>query len=74
MIFNDDAEKYIKVPATSFKERVGTGDKTLPYEINRLIGKTFVFKIKVTDYNLRDGFENYTVTRIFEVHYYGKCH
>ncbi|KAL4581214.1 hypothetical protein LXL04_017424 [Taraxacum kok-saghyz] len=34
--------------------------------LNHLTGKSFVFKIKLTDYNLKDGFENYTVVKIFE--------
>ncbi|KAL4570099.1 hypothetical protein LXL04_025750 [Taraxacum kok-saghyz] len=37
-----------------------------PENIRHLTGKSFVFKIKLTDYNLKDGFENYTVVKIFE--------
>ncbi|KAK9157699.1 hypothetical protein Scep_004273 [Stephania cephalantha] len=40
---------------------------TLPIQISNLCGKTFIFKIKLNNYNLRDGFENYCITKVFHV-------
>jgi len=35
--------------------------------IQKLIGKTFVFKIKVNHYNLKEGLRNYTIMKIYEL-------
>lgn len=37
----------------------------IPHQIWRLCGRFFVFKIKLMDFNLKDGLQNYTVTRVF---------
>lgn len=66
VLFNQEAEKLISSSASKFVTRLGVGNNTLPDEISKLVGKTFVFKIKLTDYNLKDGFENYTVVKIFD--------
>ncbi|KAI3500488.1 hypothetical protein L1887_36310 [Cichorium endivia] len=67
VIFNQDAEKLIDSCANKFVNRLGVESNKFPEEIINLTGKTFVFKIKLTDYNLKDGYENYTVVKIFEV-------
>ena len=66
VIFDQDAEKLLDASAKKFMNRLGTGNNQIPAEISNLTGKSFVFKIKLTDYNLKDGFENYTVVKIFE--------
>ncbi|KAI3765087.1 hypothetical protein L2E82_15112 [Cichorium intybus] len=67
VILNQDAEKLIDSCANKFVNRLGVESNKFPEEIINLTGKTFVFKIKLTDYNLKDVFENYTVVKIFEV-------
>ncbi|XP_052622367.1 uncharacterized protein LOC122195591 isoform X1 [Lactuca sativa] len=67
VIFNQDAEKLIDSCANKFMNRLGVGSNQFPEEITNLIGKSFVLKIKLTDYNLKDGYENYTVVKIFEI-------
>ena len=35
-------------------------------QIANLIGKTFVFKLELNDYNLKQGWEIYTVKKLFD--------
>ena len=38
----------------------------VPHEIQSLIGKSYTFQIKVDDYNVKEGWEVYTVTSVFK--------
>ena len=38
----------------------------LPMQIANLIGKTFLFQLELNDYNLIQGWEIYTVKKLFE--------
>ena len=38
----------------------------LPMQIANLIGKTFVFQLDLNDYNLKQGWEIYTVKKLFD--------
>ena len=38
----------------------------LPMQIANLIGKTFVFKLELNDYNLKQGWEIYTMKKLFD--------
>ena len=38
----------------------------LSMQIANLIGKTFVFKLELNDYNLKQGWEIYTVKKLFD--------
>ena len=41
-------------------------EHNLPMQIANLIGKTFVFKLELNDYNLKQGWEIYTVKKLFD--------
>ena len=38
----------------------------LPMQIANLIGKTFLFQLELNDYNLKQGWEIYTVKKLFD--------
>ena len=38
----------------------------VPHEIQSLLGKSYTFQIKVDDYNVKEGWEVYTVTSVFK--------
>ena len=38
----------------------------VPQEIQSLLGKSYTFQIKVDDYNVKEGWEVYTVTSVFK--------
>ena len=41
-------------------------NSTLPNEIEKLIGKTFVFQLKLNNYNWKEGWELYTIEKVFD--------
>ena len=38
----------------------------VPQEIQNFLGKSYTFQIKVDDYNVKEGWEVYTVTSVFK--------
>ena len=38
----------------------------VPHEIQNLLGKSYTFQIKVDDYNVKEGWEVYTITSVFK--------
>ena len=40
-------------------------NSTIPNEIEKLIGKKFVFRLKLNDYNWKEGWELYTIEKVF---------
>ena len=38
-------------------------NSTLPNEIEKFIGKTFMLQLKLNDYNWKDGWELYTIEK-----------
>ncbi|KAF4403561.1 hypothetical protein G4B88_002414 [Cannabis sativa] len=63
VLFNVIAEKLLD---TSVKKLLLTNNNDVPDVIQALRGKDFVYKLRLNDYNLRDGYENFTVSKIFE--------
>uniref|UniRef100_A0A803PIA8 ATP-dependent DNA helicase n=1 Tax=Cannabis sativa TaxID=3483 RepID=A0A803PIA8_CANSA len=63
VLFNVIAEKLLD---TSVKKLLPTNNNDVPDVIQALRGKDFVYKLRLNDYNLRDGYENFTVSKIFE--------
>ena len=41
-------------------------DNNLPKELEKIIGKEYIFQLRLDKYNLKYGRENYTVSRIFD--------
>ena len=41
-------------------------NSALPNEIEKPIGKTFVFQLKLNDYNWKEGWELYTIEKVFD--------
>uniref|UniRef100_A0A3Q7IEX3 Replication factor A C-terminal domain-containing protein n=1 Tax=Solanum lycopersicum TaxID=4081 RepID=A0A3Q7IEX3_SOLLC len=56
-LFNTSAAKLIN--------QMYEGDTHVPLQIESLCGKEFVFKIKLSNFNLKEEPENYTVTKLF---------
>ncbi|KAK1388646.1 hypothetical protein POM88_016824 [Heracleum sosnowskyi] len=55
-LFNKEAEQIVgDAPLTA-----------VPATVNNIIGKSYVFQLKVTQYNMTHGCEEYTVTRVSE--------
>ena len=41
-------------------------NSTLPNEIEKFIGKTFMLQLNLNDYNWKDGWELYTIEKVFD--------
>ncbi|XP_050217705.1 replication factor A protein 1-like [Mercurialis annua] len=65
VLFDKEAEHLLHVNATLLMQKQGFGNFEVPNLINNLCGKKFIFKIKVNDYNLKQGLENYSISKIF---------
>lgn len=62
-----DVEKLVDVTASQSLEKQDWDMEVIPSILQKLCYKTFVFKLKLTDMNLRDGLDNYTVAKMFVV-------
>ncbi|KAF3968342.1 hypothetical protein CMV_007749 [Castanea mollissima] len=65
VLFDKDAEKIIQKTAMELSSKNQEPNK-VPQEIQNLLGKSYTFQIKVDDYNVKEGWEVYTVTSVFK--------
>ncbi|WMV15291.1 hypothetical protein MTR67_008676, partial [Solanum verrucosum] len=65
VLFNGVAEKLLDTSASKLVNQMSKGDTHVPSLIESLCDKDFVFKLKLTNFNLKEGLENYTVTQVF---------
>nr|XP_009787500.1 PREDICTED: uncharacterized protein LOC104235438 isoform X1 [Nicotiana sylvestris] len=66
VLFNVVAEKLLDTSAHKLFSRLSSSDNNdVPAQIQSLIGKDFIFKLKLNSYNLQEGLENFTVSKIF---------
>ena len=40
----------------------------MPKNLKKLLQRRYIFQLLLNEFNLKDGFENYTVAKIFEEH------
>ena len=40
--------------------------KGIPHDLKKILGRQYIFLLRLNEFNLKDGFENYTVTMIFD--------
>ncbi|KAL0015508.1 hypothetical protein SO802_002577, partial [Lithocarpus litseifolius] len=68
ILFDSEAEKLVNISAKGLlKKSLEEPDEViLPVQIENLKGKQFVFQIQLNDYNLKYGWEFYTVKKLFD--------
>lgn len=66
-LFDREAEKLLECTASQPAQRHSQESSDIPLQIWDLYGRSFVFKIKLTDFNLKDGLQNDTVTKVFTI-------
>ncbi|XP_062143870.1 uncharacterized protein LOC133851452 [Alnus glutinosa] len=68
IIFDKDAEQLIGKTAKELADLQDENlkDNIVPKEIEAIVSREYVFQLKLNEYNLKKGWENYTVYRIFE--------
>uniref|UniRef100_A0A2N9IB38 Helitron helicase-like domain-containing protein n=1 Tax=Fagus sylvatica TaxID=28930 RepID=A0A2N9IB38_FAGSY len=68
ILFDNGVEKIIPKTAKELAEMQdeNLNDNNLPKELEKIIGKEYIFQLRLDEYNLKYGRENYTVSRIFD--------
>ena len=61
--FDKEAEKLFNVSASLLLQKQEWFNFEVPPAIQNLCGKEFVFKIKLNEYNLKEGLENYSISK-----------
>ncbi|KAL0010781.1 hypothetical protein SO802_005889, partial [Lithocarpus litseifolius] len=70
VVFDKDAKKLIKVPAmqlSNMEEEDEDCDNIFPSSIKCIIGKSYIFQLKITAYNFFVCKQNFTVTRVIKI-------
>ena len=44
--------------------KIDTGEE-IPHDLKKILGRKYIFLLHLNEFNLKDGFENYTVAKIF---------
>lgn len=65
VLFNMVSERLLDMSAKKILNNFSASQRDVPIELEALVGKDLVFKLRLNHYNLRDGFANYTVIDIF---------
>ncbi|XP_074358160.1 replication protein A 70 kDa DNA-binding subunit D-like [Apium graveolens] len=65
VLLNSIAERLLDTSANKIINKIPPGDDTVPRELQELLGREYVFKLKLNKYNLVDGLQDYGVSSIF---------
>ncbi|XP_015075483.1 replication factor A protein 1-like [Solanum pennellii] len=65
VLFNGVAEKLLDTSAHKLVNRLSKSETNIPPQIQSLCGMELVFKLKLSSFNLKEGLENYTVTKVY---------
>ncbi|XP_063941419.1 replication protein A 70 kDa DNA-binding subunit D-like [Daucus carota subsp. sativus] len=67
-LFNKEAEQLIGAPIQRLINELteGTNMEEIPPAVKNIVGKLCAFQIKINNYNITNGCEEYTVTRVSE--------
>ena len=41
-------------------------EEGIPRDLKKIFGRKYIFLLRLNEFNLKDGFENYTVAKIFD--------
>lgn len=64
-IFNVVAEKLIDTSAHKLFNKLTMANNDVPVQVQSLCGKEFVFKLRLNHYNLKEGLENFTISKLW---------
>ncbi|KAM3398141.1 hypothetical protein P3S68_001655 [Capsicum galapagoense] len=66
VLFNDVDEKLLDISANKLFNKLSSLDNNnVPAHFQSLYGKDFIFKLKLNSYNLKEGLENFTVSKLW---------
>lgn len=67
VLFDKKAKKLFQCPTTHLSRKIGQESDDVPSQIQRLCGSIFVFKIKFTNFNLKEVGRSYNITKMFKI-------
>ncbi|KAK1352680.1 hypothetical protein POM88_053111 [Heracleum sosnowskyi] len=65
VLFNSTVERLLDISAKKIINKMPPGDTSVPSELQPLLGKELVFKLKLNKYNLVDGLQDYGVSAVY---------
>uniref|UniRef100_A0A3Q7IIZ4 Replication factor A C-terminal domain-containing protein n=1 Tax=Solanum lycopersicum TaxID=4081 RepID=A0A3Q7IIZ4_SOLLC len=65
VLFKGVAEKLLDTSADKLVNSLSKSESNIPHQIQSLCGMELVFKLKLSSFNLKEGLENYTVTKVY---------
>ncbi|XP_069150808.1 uncharacterized protein [Solanum lycopersicum] len=65
ILFNAVAEKLLDTSAHKLFNKLTTANNDVPVQVQSLCGKEFVFKLRLNHYNLKEGLENFTISKLW---------
>ncbi|KAL8097463.1 hypothetical protein AgCh_030552 [Apium graveolens] len=65
VLLNSTVEHLLDVSAKKLINKIPEGDTSVPLELQALVGKEFVYKLKLNKYNLVEGLQDYGVSAVF---------
>ena len=66
VLFNGVAQKFLDTSAYNLLNRFAKNDMDLPSPIKSLCVKEFVFKLILSNYKLKEGLKNNTVSKVYQ--------
>uniref|UniRef100_A0A3Q7FG11 Uncharacterized protein n=1 Tax=Solanum lycopersicum TaxID=4081 RepID=A0A3Q7FG11_SOLLC len=65
ILVNAVSEKLLDTLAHKLFNKLTTANNDVPVQVQSLCGKEFVFKLRLNHYNLKEGLENYTISKLW---------
>ncbi|XP_069149265.1 replication protein A 70 kDa DNA-binding subunit D-like [Solanum lycopersicum] len=65
ILFNEVTEKLLDTSAHKLFNKLTTANNDVPVQVQSLCGKEFVFKLRLNHYNLKEGLENFIISKLW---------
>ena len=65
ILVNAVSEKLLDTLAHKLFNKLTTANNDVPVQVQSLCGKEFVFKLRLNHYNLKEGLENFTISKLW---------
>ncbi|KAG5594567.1 hypothetical protein H5410_035799 [Solanum commersonii] len=65
IVFNVVAEKLLDTSAHKLFNKLTSASNDVPVQVQSLCGKKIIFKLKLNHYNLKEGIENFTISKLW---------
>ncbi|XP_031275919.1 replication factor A protein 1-like [Pistacia vera] len=67
ILFDTVTQRLVGLSCSQLLNKQGNDQKNIPKALNELFGQMFVFKIQLRVMDLKEGYESYTMTKLFVI-------